>query len=78
MEAYAKALMIAIPGFLGLAILEFLYGWFIKNQTLRSLDTISSLSSGITNTIKNVMGLTLVVIGYSCLDTCPSLGVPTH
>ncbi|MFT7160993.1 MAG: alkylglycerol monooxygenase [Bacteroidia bacterium] len=67
MEAYAKVLLIAIPAFLGLVILEFLYGWVVKNQTLRSLDTISSLSSGITNTIKNVLGLTVVVIGYSWL-----------
>lgn len=67
MEAYAKVLLIAIPAFLGLVILEFLYGWLVKNQTLRSLDTISSLSSGITNTIKNVLGLTVVIIGYSWL-----------
>ena len=67
MEAYANVLLIAIPAFLVLVIIEFVYGRMVKNQTLRSFDTISSLSSGVTNTIKNVLGLTVVVIGYSWL-----------
>ncbi|MFY0651472.1 MAG: sterol desaturase family protein [Cyclobacteriaceae bacterium] len=67
MEAYANALLIAIPGFLVLVIIEFLYGYFVKKQPIRSFDTISSLSSGLTNSLKDVLGLTVVVIGYSWL-----------
>ena len=67
MEAYAKVLIIAIPGFMVLIGIEYIYGWAVKNQTLRSMDTISSLSSGLTNTIKNVLGLTVLVVGYSWL-----------
>jgi sterol desaturase/sphingolipid hydroxylase (fatty acid hydroxylase superfamily) len=67
MEAYAKVLLIAIPAFLGLAAIEFVYGWWVNNQTIKSFDTISSFSSGITNTLKNVLGLTVIVIGYSWL-----------
>lgn len=65
MEAYAKVLLVAIPGFLLLVVIETAYGWFVKKEKLRSFDAISSLSSGITNTVKNVLGLTVIVIGYS-------------
>lgn len=65
MEAYAQALLIAIPGFIVLVVIEYLYGVIVKRNTLRSMDTISSLSSGLTNTIKSVLGLTVVVVSYS-------------
>lgn len=65
MEAYARVLLIAIPAFLLLVVIETAYGWLVKKEKLRSFDAISSLSSGITNTVKNVLGLTVIVIGYS-------------
>ena len=65
MQAYAQVLLYAIPGFFALILIEFTYGWFKENQTFRSMDTISSLSSGITNTLKSVLGLTVVIISYA-------------
>ncbi len=65
MSAYAQVLLIAIPFFLGLLAFESIYGWLTKKQTFRSFDTISSLSSGITNTVKNILGLTVVIVGYT-------------
>ncbi|MFY0625404.1 MAG: sterol desaturase family protein [Reichenbachiella sp.] len=65
MDTYAQVLLIAIPFFLILLITESLYGWIIKKQTFKSFDTISSLSSGITNTVKNILGLVVVVVGYT-------------
>ena len=64
MEAYAKALLWAIPGFLVLVIFEVLYGHFKKKQTYTLMDTISSLSSGISNTIKDSLGLAVVLVSY--------------
>ncbi len=64
MEAYANVLLYAIPGFVGLIILEALYGHFKGHQTFAAMDTISSLSSGTTNTLKDILGLTLVIISY--------------
>lgn len=61
--------MIAIPGFVALMILEALYGWYKGHQTFRGFDTISSLSSGYTNTIKDILKLTIVVVGYSWLES---------
>lgn len=68
MEAYANVLLYAIPFFLILVLIETVYGWIIGNQTLKSLDTISSLSSGATNTLKNIMGLTVIIYSYSWLE----------
>ena len=65
MDAYAKVLLIAIPFFVILIIIEALYGYFKGELHFRSLDTISSLSSGVTNTLKSVLGLTIVIVGYS-------------
>jgi alkylglycerol monooxygenase len=64
MEAYGKLLLIAMPAFLVLVIFEKWWGWYRGNDTVRLNDMISSLSSGITNVIKDILGLTIVIISY--------------
>ena len=64
MEAYAQVLLYAIPGFVVLVILESIYAYTVKGVVFRSMDIISSLSSGITNLLKDVLKLTVVIIGY--------------
>ena len=53
-----------MPVFLGLVLLEKWWGWRRGNDTVRHLDMISSLSSGITNTTKDVLGLSIAIVGY--------------
>lgn len=67
MEAYAKALLYAIPFFIGLVLFEIGYSHFIKKHSHQALDTVSSLSSGLTNIIKDSLGLVLVIISYPFL-----------
>jgi alkylglycerol monooxygenase len=69
MNAYANALLYAIPTFVVLVLIEIAYGHFIKNQKYRFFDTISSLSSGVTNVLKDSLGLALVLISYPFLVT---------
>ena len=57
MEAYAQALLYAIPFFVILLLIEVLYGYFVKNQKYTVMDTVSSLSSGLTNIVKDSLGL---------------------
>ena len=64
METYGKILLIAIPTFLVFVLIEKWYGWYKGNDTVRNLDMISSLSSGITNVTKDVLGLSVVIISY--------------
>ena len=56
METYATALLYAIPFFIVLVLLEVGYGALVKNQKHRLMDTVSSLSSGLTNIIKDSLG----------------------
>ena len=67
METYADALLVAIPIFVLLILAETLWGAYRGHQTLNSLDTISSLSSGITNVIKDSLGLVVVILSYPFL-----------
>ncbi|NND26371.1 MAG: sterol desaturase family protein [Flavobacteriaceae bacterium] len=67
METYAKVLLYAIPSFLVLVMLEMAYGHFIKDQKHYIMDTISSLSSGLTNIIKDSLGIVLVIVSYPFL-----------
>ena len=67
MQTYANALLYAIPFFTVLVMVEVLYGYFIKNQKHTVMDTVSSLSSGLTNIIKDSLGLVLVLVSYPFL-----------
>jgi sterol desaturase/sphingolipid hydroxylase (fatty acid hydroxylase superfamily) len=67
METYAKALLYAIPFFLLLLVIEILYGYFIKNQKYKVMDTVSSISSGFTNILKDSLGLGIILVTYPYL-----------
>jgi len=64
MEAYAQALNYGIPFFVLLISIEVLYARFFARADMRSMDSISSLSSGLTNVIKDVLGLTVFIFTY--------------
>ena len=64
MDTYASLLLWVIPGFMVLMTVEILYGHVIGKQTYSFMDTISSLSSGMTNTLKNSLGLVLIILPY--------------
>ena len=67
MELYAQVLNYAIPFFVVLIGIEYWVGRRRGITTLKAFDTISSLSSGLTNSIKDVLGLTVIIISYSWL-----------
>ena len=68
MEAYANALLIAIPAFMVLMLTELIYGYATGKQTYVFMDTISSLSSGLTNILKDTLGLVVILISYPWLS----------
>ena len=67
METYGKILIIAMPLFLLLVLFEKWYGWRKGFDTVRTLDMVSSLSSGVTNSTKDVLGLSIAIISYGWL-----------
>ena len=67
METYGKILLIAMPAFLLLVLFEKWYGWRKGMDTVRNMDMVSSLSSGVTNATKDVLGLSFAIISYPWL-----------
>lgn len=59
--------MFAMPAFLILVLFEKWYGWYKGKDTVRNMDMISSLSSGVTNVTKDVLGLAIALISYEWL-----------
>ncbi len=69
MEEYGKILVIAMPAFLLLIIIEKAYGYFKGNDTAPLMDTVSSLSSGITNAVKDVLGVSVSILTYEWMES---------
>jgi sterol desaturase/sphingolipid hydroxylase (fatty acid hydroxylase superfamily) len=67
METYATALLYAIPFFIMLLLAEILYGYFVKDQKHKVLDSVSSISSGLTNIVKDSLGLGVIIVSYPYL-----------
>jgi sterol desaturase/sphingolipid hydroxylase (fatty acid hydroxylase superfamily) len=74
METYGKILLIAMPVFLLLVLLEKLWGIRKGFDTVRNMDMISSLSSGITNVTKDVLGFSFAIISYGWMVDHFALG----
>ena len=64
MDTYANILLITIPIFLVLIIIEISYGVWKNDQKHSYMDTISSLSSGFTNLMVDILGLGIIILSY--------------
>ncbi|WP_394758761.1 sterol desaturase family protein [Flavobacterium sp.] len=64
MEQYGKILIIAMPIFLLLIIIEKAYGYYKGVDYAPLMDSVSSVSSGITNSVKDIMGLSISILTY--------------
>jgi alkylglycerol monooxygenase len=64
MRTYGQIMLIVTPIFLFLALIEKWYGWRKGNDTVRTMDMISSISSGVTNITKDSIGLTITIFSY--------------
>jgi sterol desaturase/sphingolipid hydroxylase (fatty acid hydroxylase superfamily) len=67
MEEYGKILLFAMPAFLIFVLAEKLYGVWKGRDYMPFDDAISSLSSGMSNVVKDVLGLTINIISYAWL-----------
>ncbi len=65
MQTYAEVLTYAIPFFMVLILIELGISKVKGMSVIRSFDTVSSLSSGLTNSLKEVLGLAVIIISYS-------------
>lgn len=64
MKEYATVLLFAMPLFLVLIIIEKVYGYYKGEDTAPIMDSVSSISSGIINSLKDVLGLSVTLLSY--------------
>tara|TARA_B100000575_G_C23072560_1_gene617853 strand:+ start:80 stop:1327 length:1248 start_codon:yes stop_codon:yes gene_type:complete len=64
MDTYANILLITIPIFLVLIVIEISYGVWKNDQKHSYMDTIASLSSGFTNLMVDILGLGIIIFSY--------------
>ena len=64
MPFYVKSLFIAIPSFIVLIIIEMIFAKLKGLKVNNHADMISSLSSGMTNIIKDTLKFSFVIISY--------------
>lgn len=67
METFAGALKFALPIFLLLMLIELIVAKYMNLRIIQSMDAVSSLSSGITNTLFKILGLTIYIFSYDFL-----------
>jgi alkylglycerol monooxygenase len=67
MEQYGQILNIAMPVFLVLVLLEKAYGWYKFKHSFNTMDTLASMSSGYSNVLKDVLGLSVSILTYGWL-----------
>lgn len=67
MEAYGTILNVVMPIFVILFLVEKVVEWRRGAKVIRGLDSVSSFSSGITNVVKDVLGIGISVITYEWL-----------
>src|SRR6185503_14436362 len=73
MAQYGQILLFAMPAFLFLVLFEKWYGWRKGKDTVRNMDMISSLSSGVTNVTKDVLGLAIAIGIYPFMLKYPAV-----
>jgi sterol desaturase/sphingolipid hydroxylase (fatty acid hydroxylase superfamily) len=64
MKEYATVLLFAMPLFLALIIIEKVYGYYKGEDTAPTMDSVSSISSGIINSLNDVLGLSVTLLSY--------------
>lgn len=67
METFAGALKFVLPIFLLLMIIELIAAKVKKKNVINSMDAVSSLSSGLTNTLFKILGVTIYLLSYDFL-----------
>ena len=64
METYVMTLKIAMIFFFVMIVLEWLICYLFKKKYITLFDTISGISSGMTNNIKSIFKLSVVIVSY--------------
>ncbi|MFV8392005.1 sterol desaturase family protein [Flavobacterium sp. LB2P6] len=64
MEEYGKILVFVMRFFLILIVIEKIYGHYKGEDTAPNMDAVSSISSGMVNSLKDILGLSITLVSY--------------
>lgn len=64
MERYGQVVLLAIPFFLVLILFEKFYGLWKGQDRTPMLDMLTGVQSGLTNAVKDVLGLSISILSY--------------
>ncbi len=67
METFAGALVYVLPIFILMIGIEMIVAKYKKLAIINSMDAVSSLSSGLTNVLSKVLGMTIYIVTYDFL-----------
>ena len=67
METFAGALKFVLPIFILLMVIELIVAKYKKKDVIKSMDAVSSLTSGLTNILFKTLGLTVYIFSYDFL-----------
>jgi sterol desaturase/sphingolipid hydroxylase (fatty acid hydroxylase superfamily) len=68
MNQFGNALLIAMPCFFVLIMIEMAWARFKYNEQQPLVDAIASVASGFTNILKATLGLTIVIVSYVWME----------
>lgn len=69
MNELGAALLIAMPCFFVLIMLEMFWARWKYNEQQPLIDSIASVASGFTNILKGTLGLTIIIISYEWMES---------
>ncbi len=69
MNQFGNALLIAMPGFFVLILLEMFWGRWKHNEQQPLIDAVASVACGFTNILKTTLGLTIVIFSYAWMES---------
>ena len=79
MSDYTIAVKYAMFFFMITMFIEWLFSIFLKQKVYNFPDTVSSISSGMTNNLKSILKLSVVIISYDWMyNHLAFLNIGTH
>ncbi len=73
MNQFGNALLIAMPGFFVLIMLEMFWGRWKHKEQQPLIDSVASIASGFTNILKSTLGLTIAIVSFGWVGRLPYL-----
>ena len=64
MTQYSNAVKIILIAYFSMLVIELLLSFIMKKKVYNSMDAISGISSGLTNNVKSLLKLTVVILSY--------------